>query len=219
MKLRLVADQIYKILDMAKRANNKSSRQHRDPRKQIVVATMKLALKMDWQEITLNHIAIEAEMPVNEMLPIFPSKNSVLKAFNQLVDAEVIENAGSVATEEAVRDRLFGLLMLRFDALADYKEAIARILNGVVTTDPVAGIIGIDSALCSMNQTLKSAGVSTGGICGKFKVTGLMAVYLKTIWVWLNDDSPGLAKTMANLDKSLAGGELALLRLSLGGFK
>lgn len=204
---------------MAKRSTKKSSNKQSEPRKQIIAATMNLASKTDWQEITLSDIAIASKLPLSEIRKIFRSKNSVLKAFNQQIDAEVIANASSVTSDEAVRDRLFGLLMLRFDALSRYKKAVARILRGIVATDPVAGIIGFCSALISMKQILEMADISTSGFCGQLKVRGLVVVYLKTLCVWLKDDTPELAETMANLDKSLARVERIILSFSLGRFE
>jgi len=50
---------------------------------------------------------------------------------------------------------------------------------------------------------LEAAGVSADGISGLIRVKGLAAVYASVFHTWLDDDDPGLAKTMARLDRRL----------------
>ena len=50
---------------------------------------------------------------------------------------------------------------------------------------------------------LESAGISTYGIKGACRVAGLTGLYVKTLRVWLADDSADLSRVMAALDKDL----------------
>ena len=192
---------------MTKQKTSKRSRRQRDPRKKIISACLNLAVDRDWKEGSLEEIAKAVKMPLSEVQKYFQSKNAVLKAFNKLVDTEVLANSGKVESDATARDRLFELLMLRFDRLTRDKEALEEIIKGTIIRDPVAGVIGLESTWCSMKQTLDSAGIETSGIFGCLKVNGLIAIYLKTIGTWLKDDSPYLDKTMVDLDKSLTHAE------------
>ena len=192
---------------MAKVKTKKRSSQQKDPRTKIISACLKLAVDKDWREVGLGEIAEAAKMPLNEVHKYFRSKNAVLKAFSQQVDTEVLANSVSVESDATTRDRLFELLMLRFDRLTRDREALARIICGTIIRDPLASVIGLKSTWCSMKQTLDSAGIETSGIFGCLKVKGLIAVYLQTIGTWLKDDSPNLDKTMVALDKSLTHAE------------
>jgi len=58
-----------------------------------------------------------------------------------------------------------------------------------------------------MGWMADAAGVETGGIKGVAKIAGLTALYLKALWVWRDDDSTDMAKTMASLDQSLGRAE------------
>jgi hypothetical protein len=49
---------------------------------------------------------------------------------------------------------------------------------------------------------LDRAGLETGGFRGAARVMGLGAILMRTLPQWL-DDEPGLAKTMAALDRGL----------------
>jgi hypothetical protein len=57
---------------------------------------------------------------------------------------------------------------------------------------------------------LEAAGISTDGAAGAMRVAGLGMAYAWVFRTWLEDDDPGLAKTMAALDRRLRRGERAL---------
>jgi hypothetical protein len=57
---------------------------------------------------------------------------------------------------------------------------------------------------------LRAAGIGADGVEGALRATGLGALYASVYRTWLRDDDPGLAKTMAALDKRLRRGEDAL---------
>ena len=58
-----------------------------------------------------------------------------------------------------------------------------------------------------MTWMLEAAGLQTTGLKGAVRVAGLSGLYIKTLWVWRDDDSPDMAKTMAALDKNLTRAE------------
>jgi hypothetical protein len=57
---------------------------------------------------------------------------------------------------------------------------------------------------------LAAAGISGEGGLGLLRVQGLLAVYSTIFPIWLNDDDPGMARTMAALDRRLRRGESAI---------
>ena len=57
---------------------------------------------------------------------------------------------------------------------------------------------------------LAAARIHKGGPLGRIAIKGVEFVYLETMRVWLDDDDPGLARTMAALDRSLRRGERAM---------
>ena len=50
---------------------------------------------------------------------------------------------------------------------------------------------------------LEAAGISSVGLAGSLRIKGLALVYLNALRVWLEDDSPDMARTMAAVDKGL----------------
>jgi hypothetical protein len=59
--------------------------------------------------------------------------------------------------------------------------------------------------LRSIGWMLEAAGISTQGLGGAIAVKLTAAAYLATARVWLRDDTPDLAPTMAALDRRLRG--------------
>ena len=58
-----------------------------------------------------------------------------------------------------------------------------------------------------MARMLKAGGLKAGGINGAIRTKGLALIYVRTLCVWLGDDSKDLSKTMAVLDRGLARAE------------
>ena len=63
----------------------------------------------------------------------------------------------------------------------------------------------------SMRFMLEAAGIDIeGGAAGAIKLQGLAFAWARIVGVWLDDDDPGLSKTMAELDRELTRGERAV---------
>ena len=204
---------------MAKRTRKDRSNNQKHPQKRVILASLKLALERNWNEVSLSEIAKSANIPLIEVSKLFHSKIAILEALNRQMDTEVLANVATISSNETIRDQLFGLLMLRFDALTRDKEAITRIIRCTVSRDPIASFIGLKNSKASMRIIMEATGMSTNTPLGQLKVNGLLVVYLNTICTWLKDDTPDLSKTMADLDKSLARAEAFLYSLPFKNFK
>ncbi|WP_316979149.1 TetR family transcriptional regulator [Shumkonia mesophila] len=178
----------------------------------IIDAALDLAAIEGWSGLGMTQIAQAAGLTLGELHAAFPSKNCLFDAFIRRVDGEVLA-AGPADADEAARDRLFEVLMRRFDALAPHKAAVAAILRDIV--DPTVGLVGLPAMARSMAWTLEAAGLSSAGLGGLVRVQGLMLVYADAVRVWLRDDTPDMAKTMAALDKGLRRAE-TLVHLASG---
>ena len=55
-----------------------------------------------------------------------------------------------------------------------------------------------------MSLTLEAAGVSTSGPFGQLRVKVLGAIYLRSLYDWLQSESDDTERIMAQLDKALA---------------
>ncbi len=174
---------------------------------QIIDAALALAATRGWRALTLADIAEAAKLPLSQVYPAYASKAAILRGFTRRIDVAVL------ATEEPgvspgggegdARDRLFDVLMRRFDALKPHREALGNIVFDEAR-DPVSALCGLGRLERSMAAMLEAARLSAGGLRGLLRAKALGLAYLATLRVFLSDDSPDLAATMAALDRNLS---------------
>jgi len=168
----------------------------------VVAAAMALAAERDWREIGLAEIAAAAGLTLAELLVEYPSKLAILDGFTREIDRRVLTGFEPESDSGSARDRLFDVLMRRFDVLEPHKAAIGRIA-GTACRDPLIGIAAGASLFRSMGLMLEAAGVSSEGLRGAIRRKGLAAVYAGTLRDWLKDDTADKSRTMAALDARL----------------
>ncbi|MCA0449710.1 MAG: hypothetical protein LCH62_08045 [Proteobacteria bacterium] len=176
-------------------------------------AALRLAETRKWSEISLPEIAEAAGLSLADMLRVAPSKPALMAAFARRVDGAML--AAKIDADGSVKDKLFEILMRRFDALAPHKAAVKNMLADL-PREPIAAICALPSLLRSMRWAAEAAGVRTATPLAPFKINALAVAYLAALLVWRDDDSADAAKTMAALDKSL--GRLEALASSFPAF-
>lgn len=184
-----------------------------DPEEKIVNAALRLAASRGWTGLSLADIAKAAKVSLSELSKHFSSKAQILAAYGRRIDAKVLQDVSAEdMSGEAARDRLFDVLMMRFDALSEDKAALRRIAADM-RRDPLAGALLARPLLQSMGWMLEAAGIDSSGIAGSVRVRGLALVWGAAFRVWL-DDGEDQSKTMAELDRRLREGSELLERLS-----
>ncbi len=177
----------------------------RDPRKRIMAAALDLAAARGWGALPLSAIAVEAGVGLAQMLESFPSKSALVRGLLADIDARVLAG-GEVDADATYRDRLFDVLMRRFDALAPHKDGVAAIVKDSALDPVFAACVG-PRLIGSMGWMLEAADVPSSGVAGLARSKGLALIYLTAFRVWLDDDTPDMARTMAALDRGLARAE------------
>ena len=170
----------------------------------IIEAAMTRIAEDGWRRVSLAAIADAAGLPILRVYRSFPSKSAILCGLSRRVDEAVLATPVEAEADERPRDRLFDLLMRRFDALQPYKPALGK-LRRELPLDPPAALAAGAGLLHSMAWMLEAAGIVTTGIGGVLAVRLTVAAYLMTQRIWVGDDSPDLAPTMAELDRRLRG--------------
>ena len=177
-----------------------------DPRDRIVDALLRLAADHDFRDIGLADIAAEAEVPLATLRRNFDGKLAILAAFSRRIDEQVLDKGP--AEGEGARDRLFEMLMRRFEALVPHREALRRLVRSARRDLGLArGLHRI--AKRSQMWMLVGADIHKGGIVGRLAIEGAVLAYSDVLPVFLDDDDD-LARTMARLDRSLRRGERAM---------
>src|SRR5690606_6472191 len=93
----------------------------------------------------------------------YPTKLSLVRALLDRVDAAALGSLKGVDASDTARDRLFGLVMRRFDVLQENRPAAAALLKGL-RCDPVTALCLVPRVNRSAAATLAAAGVATGGL-------------------------------------------------------
>ena len=109
--------------------------------------------------------------------------------------------AGS-QTEPMPRDRLFDMLMARFDALQQHRAGVLSMMVAL-RTDPGTAALLYAGTLRSMRWLLDAAAIPVSGLLGALRVQGLLVLWLYALRAWEQDDSPDLTATMAAVDRGL----------------
>jgi AcrR family transcriptional regulator len=173
-------------------------------RGRIIDAALAAIETQGWRNLSLAAIATAAGLPILQLYRVFPSKVAILCGLLHRVDETVLAAPLEAPDDERPRDRVFDLLMRRFDALAPYKGALV-VLRRELPTDPPAALALAHAGLRSIRLMLEASGIATGGVGGIIAVKLTAAAYFQASRTWLRDDSPDLAPTMATLDQRLRG--------------
>ena len=184
----------------AKAAAGEAKGHAEDAEGRLVDAALRLAARQGWRAIGLGAIAAEAGLPLDQAYAACPSKLAILAAFHRRIDRAAL-GGPAIESDASARDRLFDMLMRRFDALQPHKAALRAILRDSLG-DPAA-LLDAPAVLRSMGWMLEAAGISAAGWRGGLRTQLLAGLYLLVLRDFLEDDSADLAKTMAALDRRL----------------
>ncbi|QLP97563.1 MAG: TetR/AcrR family transcriptional regulator [Rhodoblastus sp.] len=173
---------------------------------------MRLSAEEPFEDIRIAAICREAGITLAQFRELFPSKGAVLGALSRMIDREVLIRPASELTQEGAKDRLFDVLMARLDAMAPYKVGLKGVFEWA-RRDPGAAYNLNVMMLNSMRFMMEAANLDHDGVHGAVKLQGLVALWTRVLTVWFDDDDPGLARTMAELDRLLERGGRVAARL------
>ncbi|MBX2805604.1 MAG: TetR/AcrR family transcriptional regulator [Hyphomicrobiales bacterium] len=182
-----------------------------DNKQKIIDAALKLAESDGWRGLSLDRIANRAGVSLVEFRRLFSSKAEILTGFTRMVDEKGLAQVTPADAEISSRDRLFDVLMTRFELMGPYKGALKRIRDDL-RFHPAQATVQLGAAARSLYWMMVAAGIDAEGGRGALRLPGLIAVYGQIFDIWLDDDDPGMARTMAALDSRLRRGERIIQR-------
>jgi ubiquinone biosynthesis protein COQ9 len=206
---------------MAKRAGaKKAARKAAPPRKSTASARagggdsagalrralLELVESQGWIDLSFAEIAEQAGVPIAEAHRIYPSKTAVLLGLTRSIDERILNSLSADPLEGTAKDRLFDIVMRRFDVLKADREAYRRLMRQLPAT-PSAFAALLCQLRRSLSLTLEAAGVSASGLKGALRLKGLLAIYVAGLRAFATDESEDLSKTMAEIDKRLGQAE------------
>lgn len=168
----------------------------------IADAALRLAGDSGWRTLALGDIAAEAGLTLADLAGHYPCRAAILAGFERLIDCRMLAGAAAGDTGDSARDRLFDIIMERFEALAPYRAGIRRIAREL-PMDPQSAMVLACALPRSVAWMYSGARLAIDGPGMPIKLAALGGVYLSALRIWLTDDSQDLSKTMAGLDKRL----------------
>lgn len=181
-------------------------------RNRIIDALLDLAGERSWEDVTIEAVAERAGVPLAGMRAAYDGRTAILADFVRRIDERVLASLDPDIGEEAPRERLFDVLFSRFEALGPYRQAI-RNLGAGARRDPLLALELNRIVTGSMGWMLNAAAIPANGGGGLLRAQGLALLWAQVMRVWLDDEDPGLARTMAELDRRLRQAERAAGRL------
>ncbi len=171
-------------------------------RTSILSAALDVASRHSWEFVSMLEISDSAGLNIQDVTSVFTNKSKILAAIIDDLDSEVERIFETYDDDMSVRDRLFDVLMERLDIANKNRAAhISFFKSFGWTKNETCSDISLMKT--SMTRMAKCAGINTEGLSGAITVTGLSFAYLWVLLTWINDISPDLGKTMAELDKTL----------------
>jgi AcrR family transcriptional regulator len=175
-------------------------------RDKIIEAFMALLAERPFEEIGFGDIAARASLSLTQCRTEFSSTVAVLAAHIKELDRKVLAGGEADMAEEPPRERLFDVLMRRLEALAPHRAAIRSLMRSA-SRNPGLALALNGFAVRSQQWMLTAADIDAAGPRGLVRAQALALLYARVLQVWLRDDDPGLARTLAALDRELARGQ------------
>jgi AcrR family transcriptional regulator len=175
-------------------------------RERIIESFMGLLADKPIAEISYSDIAKEAAVSLAQLREMFGSTSAILAAHVKEIDQQVLAGGDADLAEESPRERLFDVLMRRIELL-DPRKAAVRSLIRSCRRDPGLAFVLNGLAVRSQVWMLTAADIDASGPRGMMRAQGLALLFSSVLQVWVDDDDPGRARTMAALDRALARGQ------------
>jgi AcrR family transcriptional regulator len=175
-------------------------------REKVIAAFLALLAEKPVEQIGLAEIATEASVSLAQLRGEFASPLSIYAAHLKTIDQAVLAGEAGDMADEPARERLFDVLMRRLEALAPHRDAVRSLLRSATRNPPLAlALNGL--AVRSQQWMLAAAGIPASGPRGMVRAQGLALLFGSVLRTWTRDDDPGLARTMAALDRALGRGQ------------
>ena len=174
-----------------------------------LLAALRLAGETPWTDLTLSAIAAEAGLTLDAFYGV--TRDDLANAFDAYFDRAM--SADGPAGGASPRERLFDVIMLRFEAMEEHRAGALSLMRDR-DRSPRLLLRLPQHRVDSAHWALASAGLDddSGAPLG-LKMAAIALVISQTERAWRKDKDGDFAHTMAALDKSLRAAEERMLSL------
>ncbi|MBX9745381.1 MAG: hypothetical protein K2X34_00670, partial [Hyphomonadaceae bacterium] len=139
-------------------------------RRDIARATLTLAAAGPWREVTLLKLADEAARPISDFYGA--SLGEAVDCVEEAFDRAIAEDLEKLDPGQSVRDRLFELIMRRFEAMEPHRTAVLSLEQGQ-DRDPTLMAAAHQRHVRCARWVLALAGLEADGMSGQARAQGL----------------------------------------------
>jgi hypothetical protein len=155
-----------------------------------------------WAGWSPKTLAATAGYGLGEVYDAFPVPSALAQKLAEHLDKAMLAMPADELDGLSHRERLFELFMRRFDAMAPFKPGLQRLAREARGEPEL-----LLASLCTLDRMahwlIELAELPYSGLEARLARRALMLAYARLFRVWLDDDTPDLATTMAELDKRL----------------
>ncbi len=178
----------------------------KNDREKIVETFMAILADKPIERIGFGEIANRSGLPLTRCRAEFGTVFAILAAHVKELDRQVLAGIDADMAEEPPRERLFDVLMRRIELLAPHKAAMKSLITSTIRNPGLAFALN-PIAVRAQSWMLTAADIDASGPRGAIRAQGLAMLFAQVLRTWVDDDDPGLARTMAALDRALASGQ------------
>lgn len=158
--------------------------------------------EVGWAGWSPKTLAATAGYDLAEVYDAFPTPAALAGQLGRRLDKAMLAIDPDELDGLSHRERLFELFMRRFDAMAPFKPGLER-LTREAGPEPELLL----TSLCNLDRMaawlIELAELPYHGLQARLARGTLVLAYARIFRVWLDDATPDLATTMAELDKRL----------------
>lgn len=169
-------------------------------RRDLARAALSVAASGPWREATLSKLADAANRPVSDFYGA--SVGEAVDCVEEAFDRAIADNMDQLDPAQSVRDRLFELIMRRFEAMEPHRAAVLAMEQGL-DRDPTLMAAAHQRHVRAARWVLALAGLEADGMTGQARAQGLGVIIGQARAAWRGDSAGDFAKTMSSLDKNL----------------
>jgi len=175
--------------------------QHSEHSDKIDSALRDLIAERGWSGVSMAELADRAGIDLATLYDAAANRTRALIDAFARIDHQVLA-AGAADAADTPRDRLFEIMMRRYDALVPWRGALKRLVRELPFDPPSLLAVNL-AAERAMGRMLEAARLPANGLAGQIRLRGLLAIHLAVLRAFVDDDSPDLSATMKALDSRL----------------
>lgn len=169
-------------------------------RRDVARAVLAVASNSVWREVTIVRLAEAMGSPVSDLYPL--TLWEAVDCAEEAFDRAIGDGVANLEPQQSVRDRLFDLIMRRFEAMEPHRAAVLAMEQGV-DRDPALMASAHQRNVRTARWVLALAGLEADGMTGQARAQGLGVIVGQARAAWRGDTAGDFARTMASLDKNL----------------